>query len=110
MVLFVLWLVGPSESKRIAEWAGMSRSATSALVKTLIRDGLVASERSTTDGRALTVSLTSAGHSAITDRFAAHNRREQHWTNALTGPERLLLTGLLQKLTTANDQDEIKRR
>ncbi|CAH0249784.1 Transcriptional repressor MprA [Rhodococcoides fascians] len=109
-VLFVLWLVGPSESKRIAELAGISRSATSALVKTLIKDGLVEAERSITDGRALTVSLTESGHSAITDTFAAHNRREQLWADALTGEERQILTGLLQKLATAIDQDGIKRR
>ena len=110
-VLFVLWLVGPSESKRIAELSGNSRSSTSALVKTLTRDGLVQTEKSLVDGRAVSVTLTDKGRSAIAETFTAHNQREQLWSESLSRPERLVLIGLLEKLAGgAAGSDGIKRR
>jgi DNA-binding MarR family transcriptional regulator len=110
-VLFVLWLAGPSEAKRIAELSGNSRSATSALIKTLSRDGFVSTERSESDGRAITVALTDRGRSAIADTFSLHNKREQMWADALSKPERLVLIGLLEKLADGTSaQKAVKRR
>jgi DNA-binding MarR family transcriptional regulator len=110
-VLFVLWLAGPSEAKRIAELSGNSRSATSALIKTLARDGYITTEKSRADGRAINVALTDRGHAAIADTFALHNKREQMWADALTPPERLVLIGLLEKLAAGSAASEaVKRR
>jgi DNA-binding MarR family transcriptional regulator len=81
------------------------------LVKTLTRDGLVQTEKSAVDGRAVSVTLTDKGRSAIARTFAAHNQREQLWSQALTRPERLVLIGLLEKLAAgAAGSDGIKRR
>ncbi|MGO4201679.1 MarR family transcriptional regulator [Rhodococcus sp. TAF43] len=101
-VLFVLWLAGPSEAKRVAKLSGMSRAAVSALVNTLERDGYVIRRRSEVDRRAVELSLTDAGLDAITTTYADHNRREQVWADALTKPERMVLIGLLEKLATAS--------
>jgi DNA-binding MarR family transcriptional regulator len=110
-VLFVLWLAGPSESKRIAELSGNSRSATSALVKTLTRDALVRTEKSVSDGRAVSIALTERGRAAIADTFTRHNKREQIWADVLSRPERLVLIGLLEKLATGvAGREAIKRR
>ncbi|MBP2478908.1 DNA-binding MarR family transcriptional regulator [Crossiella equi] len=97
-VLFVLWQAGPLEAKQVAELAGMSRAAVSALVHTLERDGLVEKARAEHDRRAVRLSLTETGREAITGAFQAHNEREQAWAGVLSKPERTILIGLLEKL------------
>lgn len=104
-VLFVLWLAGPSESKRVAKLSGMSRAAVSALVNTLERDGYVTRRRSEVDRRAVELRLTDAGLDAITTTYAEHNRREQVWASALTKPERTILIGLLEKLASSSSAE-----
>ena len=109
-VLFVLWLAGPMEAKRVAELAGMSRAAVSALVKTLERDGLATRTQDSSDRRAIQLSLTDAGHEAIVSAFQAHNEREQAWAASLTPPERTILIGLLEKLMHGAESAATKRR
>jgi DNA-binding MarR family transcriptional regulator len=109
-VLFVLWLAGPLEAKRVAQLSGMSRAAVSALVNTLKRDGLVSRTQADHDRRAVLLKLTDAGHDAITSAYQAHNEREQAWANALSKPEQTTLIGLLEKLATSSAATEAKRR
>ncbi len=109
-LLFVLWLAGPAEAKRVAELSGMSRAAVSALVNTLERDGLVSRRQSDHDRRAVQLSLTSAGHEAITNAFLAHNEREQAWAATLTDAERDTLVALLEKLMGGAVKAATKRR
>jgi DNA-binding MarR family transcriptional regulator len=109
-VLFVLWLAGPLEAKRVAELAGMSRAAVSALINTLERDGLVDKTRAEHDRRAVQLELTDAGHDAIVGAFEAHNDREQAWAGALSRPEQQILIGLLDKLTHGADDAASRKR
>ncbi|MRH88462.1 MarR family transcriptional regulator [Nocardia sp. SYP-A9097] len=109
-VLFVVWLAGAMEAKRIAELSGNSRAAVSALVNTLERDGLVTRTRALHDGRAVEIALTDKGRDAIAGAFEQHNRREQAWANALSKPEQRVLTGLLEKLMHGMDEVARKRR
>jgi DNA-binding MarR family transcriptional regulator len=109
-VLFVLWLAGPLEAKRVALLSGMSRAAVSALVNTLERDGLVSRRPAEHDRRAVLLSLTDAGHEAITSAYEAHNEREQAWAGALSAPEQRTLVTLLEKLITSPAAIEAKRR
>ena len=97
-VLFVLWVAGPLESKRVAQLSGMSRAAVSALVNTLERDGLVARRKAGHDRRAVELSLTATGEEVFVAAFAAHNERERTWASALSGEEVAQLTSLLEKL------------
>ncbi len=97
-VLFVLWLVGPLEAKRVAQLSGMSRAAVSALVNTLERDELVSRRRAGHDRRAVELSLTAGGEQAVAAAFAAHNLRERTWASALSDDEVAQLTTLLEKL------------
>ncbi|WP_219414512.1 MarR family winged helix-turn-helix transcriptional regulator [Pseudonocardia nigra] len=97
-VLFVLFLTGPIEAKRVAQLSGMSRAAVSALVNTLVRDGLVSRRPAEHDRRAVLLALTDEGERQFTDAFAAHNRREQSWAAALDPAELATLTALLEKL------------
>jgi DNA-binding MarR family transcriptional regulator len=109
-VLFVLWLAGPAEAKRVAELSGMSRAAVSALVNTLERDGLVERRQAEHDRRAVRLSLTPTGHEAITSAFRAHNQREQAWAGLLSTAERSTLVALLDKLTAGTDAIAARRR
>jgi DNA-binding MarR family transcriptional regulator len=109
-VLFVLWLAGPLEAKRVAQLSGMSRAAVSALVNTLERDGLVSRKQAEYDRRAVLLNLTDAGHTAITSAYEAHNEREQAWANSLSKPEQTTLIALLEKLTTSPAATTSKRR
>ncbi|WP_314173848.1 MarR family winged helix-turn-helix transcriptional regulator [Streptomyces winkii] len=109
-VLFVVWLTGPVEGKKVAELSGMSRAAVSALVNTLERDGLLAKERSSQDGRAVNLSLTEPGRKAITNAFRAHNAREQDWAGTLSTGEQETLIALLEKLTAQSVHFEARRR
>lgn len=109
-VLFVLWLAGAMEAKRVASLSGMSRAAVSALVNTLERDGLVSREPAEHDRRAVLIALTDAGHDAIAGAYQEHNDRERIWANALSPAERTTLIGLLEKLATSSAATEAKRR
>lgn len=106
-LLFTLWIAGPMEAKKAAELSGMSRQAVSALVGTLVRDGLVSKTPHESDRRAVRLSLTAAGTNAITSAFAAHNDRERLWAETLSPDERETLVRLLGKLGT---REGIRRR
>ena len=97
-VLFVLWLAGPLEAKRVAQLSGMSRAAVSALVNTLERDNLVIRRKAGHDRRSVELSLTAQGEHVFAAAFAAHNERERTWASALTDEEAAQLTALLEKL------------
>ncbi|MCZ0984741.1 MarR family winged helix-turn-helix transcriptional regulator [Streptomyces diastatochromogenes] len=109
-VLFVVWLTGPVEAKKVAELSGMSRAAVSALVATLEKDGLLTKERAPHDGRAVHLRLTEEGRSAITEAFRAHNAREQEWAGSLSQDEQLLLITLLEKLTAHSVHFDARHR
>lgn len=108
-VLFVLWIMGPLEMRRVAELSGMSRAAVSALVKTLERDELVERRPLEYDRRLVELSLSATGRAEIARAFGAHNRREALWAEALSADERSTMIGLLRKLTECRAGD-VRRR
>ena len=109
-VLFVVWLTAPVEAKRVAQLSGMSRAAVSALVNTLVRDGLVTRRPAEHDRRAVLLALTPDGARRFAAAFAAHNRREQTWASALDHEETATLTRLLEKLMSSPAAVGAKRR
>jgi len=109
-VMFVIWLAGPLEAKKVAELSGMSRAAVSALVGTLEKDGFVVKDRDPDDGRALRLGLTPAGLDAIADDFRAHNEREREWADALTEDEQRTLVDLLEKVAARSVHMGAKQR
>jgi DNA-binding MarR family transcriptional regulator len=109
-VLFVLWLAAPLEAKRVAQLAGMSRAAVSALVNTLERDGLVSRRRAGHDRRAVELALTDAGAEVFAAAFLDHHRRERDWASALDEDEVAQLTALLEKLMGSPVAASAKRR
>lgn len=95
--LFALRVAGPMEAKRAAELSGMSRAAIS-VVNTLERDSLVSRTPATSGRRAVELALTEMGTGALTSAFQEHKRRERAWAETLSGSERTILIGLLEKL------------
>lgn len=109
-VLFVLWNVGPLESRRVAELTGMSRAAVSALVKTLERDGFVRRRHLEHDRRMVELSLSERGETEIAGTFAAHNQRERLWAQGLSHEEREMMFVLLRKVMDRRSTDDVRRR
>jgi len=109
-LLFALWISGPLDGTTAATLSGMSRAAVSNLAKTLDRDGLVQRAPDAADARAVVLSLTAAGESALRSTFRAHNARETAWTSALEPDERTTLVSLLAKLADAAHSDWVRRR
>lgn len=109
-LLFALWIAGPLDGKTAATLSGMSRAAVSNLSKTLDRDGLVRRAADPADARAVVLSLTDVGESALRSTFRAHNARETAWAGALEPPERATLVALLGKLADAAHSDWVRRR
>jgi len=109
-ILFVLWNVGPLESRRVAELTGMSRAAVSALVKTLERDGFVLRRHLEHDRRMVELSLSEQGASAIANTFIAHNKREQLWAQSLSREERETMFVLLRKIMERRSVEDVRRR
>lgn len=109
-LLVVLGASGPLEATTAAEQSGMSKQAVSALVKNLVRDGLVAREASPRDRRAVSLSLTKRGREVFADAKAANNEREKLWCEGLTSTERHELVGLLLKLLHREMEGEARRR
>ncbi|MCY7365923.1 MAG: MarR family transcriptional regulator [Frankiaceae bacterium] len=109
-LLFALWIAGPLDGTTAATLSGMSRAAVSNLAKTLDRDGLVRRAADPADARAVVLSLTEAGESALRSTFRAHNARETAWAGALEPAERATLVALLGKLADAAHSDGVRRR
>jgi DNA-binding MarR family transcriptional regulator len=109
-LLFVLWIAGPLEVRRVAELSGMSRAAVSALVKTLERDGLLRRRPLEHDRRLVELSLTELGRVEIARTFGVHNDREHLWAEALSPEEQKTMIELLSKLMERRNLTEVRRR
>ena len=109
-VLFVLWIAGPSETRRVAELSGMSRAAVSALAKTLVRDGYLHRHHPLHDRRMVELQLSDSGQDKMVTTFAAHNQREQLWADGLSAEERQTLIALLRKIMARRLVKDVRTR
>jgi len=98
-VMFILWVIGPTESHEIARLAGLSRAAISSAVNTLERDGLVLRQRESTDRRLVTVHLTEDGDARLAAAYAEQNARERELLQDLSDDELATLTELMRRVS-----------
>ena len=96
--LFVLWVWGPLESRRLAAEVGITKGTLTGVVKTLERRGLCRREAHESDGRLVVVSLTGAGASVIEEVFPKFNEQEAEVTGCLSEAERVALAQGLRKI------------
>ena len=99
-VLAALRRAGPPFERAPGELAQFTMVTTGAMTKRLDRlerDGLVTRRRSTTDGRARVVALTTAGRELIDRAFTEHMANERRLLEELTPEEAGQLEALLTR-------------
>ncbi|MFI6799270.1 MarR family winged helix-turn-helix transcriptional regulator [Streptosporangium canum] len=104
-LMFKLWLLGPTQSARLAEMSVLTRSAVSNLVNTLERDGFVERSRTVADRRLVYVDLTERGRAVVTEAFELQTRRERAWFAALDEAEQVRFVAMMRKLIESRPQD-----
>ncbi len=96
--LFVLWVWGPLESRRLAVEVGITKSTLTGVVKTLERRGLCNRESHPSDGRLVIVRPTDDGIAVIEELFPRFNEQEAKVTTCLSDRERTALAHGLRKM------------
>jgi DNA-binding MarR family transcriptional regulator len=97
-ILFALWVVGPTEPKRLATLASVTRSSTSSVLNTLERDGFVERRRESEDRRLVTTQLTPHGLRLVLETLEEHQALQTEWASTLSPAERVQMNELLHKL------------
>ena len=100
-VLWVLWVWGEMDSRKLAAAAGVSRPTTTGVVSTLARRSLVRRSRVAVDGRLVRVSLTRSGRRMIEELFPRFNAKEREVAGLFPGPDQERLADMLRTLVRA---------
>ncbi len=107
VVLFVLRIWGPQESRSLATEAGISGGTLTGVLDTLERKALAVRQPVPEDRRRVEVALTPAGTRVVNEIMPAFNREESLVTGDLTEDETATLARLLRRvLRTAEDLDD----
>jgi DNA-binding MarR family transcriptional regulator len=77
VVLWVVWIWEPVESRVIAEEGGFSKATLTGVMQTLEGRGLITRTRSSKDGRLVLVKLTAKGRKMMMKLFPEFNKGEQ---------------------------------
>jgi DNA-binding MarR family transcriptional regulator len=77
VVLWVVWIWEPIETRQIALEGGFSKATLTGVLSTLEGRGWLQRSRSATDGRLVLVNLTPAGRALMETLFPAFNLQEQ---------------------------------
>jgi DNA-binding MarR family transcriptional regulator len=84
VVLWVIWIWGESETRRVAEEAGISKGTLTGVARTLESRGLITRADHPRDGRLVVLSLTDAGEALMQKLFPEFNAEEAFVTEGLT--------------------------
>jgi DNA-binding MarR family transcriptional regulator len=87
VVLWVVWIWGESETRHVAEEAGISKGTLTGVVRTLESRGLVRRAGHPADGRLVLLSLTEEGEALMERVFPAFNEEEAFVTGRLSDEE-----------------------
>ncbi|MFD1536264.1 MarR family winged helix-turn-helix transcriptional regulator [Nonomuraea guangzhouensis] len=110
VVLWVMWIWGESESRHVAEEAGISKGTLTGVVRTLESRGLVKRAEHASDGRLLLLSLTEEGEALMRRLFPDFNDEETFVTGRLDDDEcRALADGLRKVVLQVEEQGEARR-
>lgn len=111
VVLWVLWISGESETRYIAEEAGISKGTLTGVARTLESRSLVSRSAHPSDGRLVLLKLTDEG-TALMDRvFPAFNEEEAFVTQRLTDDQcRQTAEGLRQVVLQVEENGEDRRQ
>lgn len=110
VVLWVVWIRGESETRHVAEEAGISKGTLTGVARTLEKRGLVTRAGHPTDGRLVLLSLTEEGEELMQRVFPAFNEEEAFVTARLDDEEcRSLAAGLRRVVLQVEENGEERR-
>lgn len=98
VVLWVVWIRGEGETRRVAEEAGISKGTLTGVARTLQARGLMERKGHPTDGRLALLALTPEGEQLMTRVFPEFNAEEAFVTEGLSDDEALDLADLLGRI------------
>lgn len=95
-VLWVLWIWGEQEARRVAEESGISRGTLTGVITTLEGRGLVQRRPHPDDKRSVLMSATKAGEALMKRLYPLFNAEEAKATAELTPGEKTALADALR--------------
>lgn len=110
VVLWVVWIFGETETRTVAEEAGISKGTLTGVSRTLEARGLVRRSAHATDGRMVLLALTEAGEALMRRLFPAFNAEEAFVTARLSTPETVQLADLLRRIVAQLEGEGEQRR
>ncbi|MEU1165850.1 MarR family transcriptional regulator [Streptomyces sp. NPDC005921] len=111
VVLWVVWVWGESETRHVAEEAGISKGTLTGVARTLESRGLLARAGHPSDGRLVLLRLTDKGEELMQRVFPAFNEEEAFVTTGLSDAEcRSLAQGLRRVVLQVEEHGEERRR
>ncbi|WP_413756102.1 MarR family winged helix-turn-helix transcriptional regulator [Streptomyces sp. MMBL 11-3] len=111
VVLWVVWVWGESETRRVAEEAGISKGTLTGVARTLESRGLLRRAGHPSDGRLVLLGLTEEGEAFMHRVFPAFNEEEAFVTSRLSDDEcRTLADGLRRVVLQVEEGGEERRR
>lgn len=110
VVLWVVWVWGESETRHVAEEAGISKGTLTGVARTLESRGLLRRAGHPSDGRLVLLSLTDTGEDLMRRVFPAFNKEEAFVTAGLSDAEcRTLAEGLRRVVLQVEERGEERR-
>ncbi|GAB2909837.1 MarR family winged helix-turn-helix transcriptional regulator [Streptomyces heilongjiangensis] len=111
VVLWVVWIWGESETRHVAEEAGISKGTLTGVSRTLEKRGLLRRAGHPTDGRLVLLSLTEEGEELMRRVFPAFNEEEAFVAGQLDIDEcRSVADGLRRVVLQVEEHGEERRR
>ncbi|MDE2591981.1 MAG: MarR family transcriptional regulator [Actinomycetales bacterium] len=99
VVLWVVWIWEPIETRQIAEEGGFSKATLTGVLSTLESRKLAVRKKSKDDGRLVLVELTPAGRKLMQELFPEFNQQEQFVANAVDASNRDDAAEVLRRIT-----------
>ncbi|MCD7441012.1 MarR family transcriptional regulator [Streptomyces lincolnensis] len=110
VVLWVVWVWGESETRHVAEEAGISKGTLTGVSRTLEKRGLIKRAGHPTDGRLVLLSLTEEGEELMRRVFPAFNEEEAFVTARLDDEDcRTVADGLRRVVLQVEEHGEERR-
>ncbi|WP_425471909.1 MarR family winged helix-turn-helix transcriptional regulator [Streptomyces piniterrae] len=110
VVLWVVWIRGETETRKVAEEAGISKGTLTGVARTLQGRGLMERNGHPADGRLALLSLTPEGERLMARTFPQFNAEEAFVTDALSDDEALTLADLLRSVVAQVETHGAARR
>lgn len=109
VVLWVVWIWEPVESRVIAEEGGFSKATLTGVMQTLEGRGLITRTRSNKDGRLVLVKLTAKGRKMMKQLFPEFNKGERLAVADLKRSDLGIFADLLRAVTITVDSQKLTK-